>query len=157
MRERIIYRPNAIPAAEWEALSREEQIRWWTEREPPPGPPPDPLKELLKEVHRYRRGVLRDSDFISGVFPQLTEQVVREFVEQCPPDLLQILQATSDSLPPETDTVAWGEMVSVGGFCFAPWVTPEDIQRIQVERTQRFRRGLRAFREFQDEHRRAAE
>ena len=116
MKQRIIWRPNSFSIEEWDRLSREEQIRWWKDREPKPGLPRHPLEV----AGLYERGVVTKHEVGTFVFLRLTDENVHEFLEGFPVDLLTEVQSHADRLPADDDDKAWGELVFFVAACYSP-------------------------------------
>jgi hypothetical protein len=145
MREQpIIYRPNSFTQEEWDALSRDEQIRWWGGRKPKDAAPPNPLRA----VERYRQGIVTKVEFYRLVFERLTEGNVREFVEKCPADLRLLLSQDAANYPPDDDDERWGQCRRIQAVCFRPWDTPtkEEFEAAGRETIRLIRQGVRLFR-----------
>src|SRR4051794_27763418 len=124
MNERLIYRPNSFTPEEWDALSRDQQIKWWkdqTSREPK-GLPIHPLRA----VRLYRKGIITQAEILSVAFMHLTEENMQEFLDGCPAEVLQKLQETVDLLPANDDDQGWSQLVSIEAGSYAPWVTDEE-------------------------------
>lgn len=141
MSEIPIWQPNSFTVQAWEALGREEQIRWWKAQDigSPPAPP-------SVGVELYLKGVITLMELPSFVFERLTLQNVEQFLATCPADVLEILRRQSDRLPTEDDHEGWGTMLTIRPGCYAPWVSEAEIRESELESDRHFRQGLKAFR-----------
>ena len=141
MSDRLIYRPNHFTPDEWDNLSREQQIRWWKDRQPKRSSP-----HPRKGLRLYAKGTITKAEIPGFVFDNLTEDNLEEFIGSCPEDVLQLLRNTAASFPADGDDQGWSQLVRIQGVCYPPWVTQEEIRQELQERDRRFREGVRVLR-----------
>jgi hypothetical protein len=143
MNERIIWRPNAIALEDWNGLSREEQIQWWKNQQPKRASDrPNPMKMIVL----YDRGVLTRTEMLNQIVHSLTEENIARFLEYCPADVWDELHEVVAGLPEDDDDQSWGKLISIASVSFAPWVTLDEIRRVEEESNRQFRAGVALFR-----------
>jgi hypothetical protein len=141
--ESLIWRPNRIPLAEWENVSREEQIQWWKDRQEPYGKP-----HMKRTIKLYEKGAITLHEFPLFVCRNATEEDIPAFLEVCPAELLNALKDRLMQLPADDDDSGWPQVKWIGSACYAPWVTGEEIQESNRQRDQDFRNGVRLLRKY---------
>lgn len=140
MNERLIPRPNAFSIESWEALSREEQIRWWKAQ-----PQPERRPFTSATIPRLER-MCNWAELMITVFENLTEDNVQEVLAGCPPHIFLALRKESDELPLDSDDDGWNRLLFGKAICYAPWVTDDEIREFELESRRSFRDGVRLFR-----------
>ncbi len=144
MKERLIHRPNEFTAEEWESLTREQQIAWCKTdmARKPKGPPLDPLIY----VQMFEEGSLTTFDTAIRVFEHLTVGNLATVIAGCSPPALSALTEVAARFPGDSDDLGWTQKLFVRMVAYAPWVTAEDIQRIEEQQSRQLRDGVRLFR-----------
>ena len=87
-RERLIWRPNAIPPDVWETMSRDDQIAWWKAQEKPP----EPKRHMKVAISMYEKGIVTLGEFVCLVYKLAAAEEIEEFMRLCPPDMLATLK-----------------------------------------------------------------
>jgi hypothetical protein len=141
MSERPIWRPNSFTPDEWNRLSREDQIRWWKDRQPKPQ-----RLDPMKAIRLFRMGTITALEMPGFVFVNLTKENVQQFLGGCPSEELQVLRQKAASLPANADEEGWSRLVSIQSACHDPWVTEDEIRQDRQETDRRFRQGVELFR-----------
>src|SRR5262249_55887154 len=134
--ERLIWRPNAMPPAVWEAMSRDDQIAWWKAQPPAPRQPKRHMKEVIAQ---YNKGNITANEFVCLVCELAALDEIEEFVSACPADLLSILRESLASYGEDERT--WPR--TFYSACYAPWVTPEEIEESRRQEQERIWDGVR--------------
>ena len=142
-KEHLVWRPNSISPTEWDRLTREEQLHWWSKNSSSQPPRSHPLRA----VELYNTGLMTESEVPNFVFERLTDENVNEFMAGCSSAVREILRAQVQQLPADQDESGWKRFVICRGFTYAPWVPIEEIQREQEELDRSYRHGVRLFRE----------
>ena len=75
-RERVIWRPNAIPLEVWEAMTREDQITWWKAQEEPP----EPKRHMKVAISMYQKGMITLGEFVCLAYSLLR---LRRLMSSC--------------------------------------------------------------------------
>jgi hypothetical protein len=139
MKERPIWRPNAIPADEWEAMSREEQIACWkANREPP-----SPKRHMSQAIRYYEEGNLTQSEFCLWVIRFATRQEIEEFVAQCPSELMSVLKDYLGKYG--EDESRWPRTYCMRSYF--PWTTPEEIEESERREHEQIWSGVRLLKQ----------
>ena len=133
--ERLIWRPNEIPLEEWEAKPREEQIRWWKDHQPPPPAKP----HMGRAITLYNKGHVTQHEFCSFVAEAAVPEEIEDFVQKCPPELMEILKRQLAEYG--ADESEWPRTFQRA--CYAPWVTAEEIRDSQLHQQERIWAGVR--------------
>jgi hypothetical protein len=142
MADRPIWRPNAYSKDKWNALSRDEQIQWW-KRQAAPKSPPSPLKI----VKLFERGIVTENHLCIAVLESLTDTNIREFVEGCPANILQVISHYAQKCPNDDDDTGWEQKMQIASTPYhPPWVTEDEIKQSRLETDRRFREGVRLLR-----------
>ena len=121
-REPIIWRPNAIPQAEWDAKSRDEQISWW--RNNSTTDERETKCSMLDVPAHYEKGTITLNECINLIFKRANHEETPQFLIECPDEILialreQLLHYIGD------DHQNWPRTYYMGSH--APWVSPEEI------------------------------
>jgi hypothetical protein len=135
-RERLIWRPNALPPAVWEAMSREEQMAWWDSQAKPA---PQLKRRMTEAISQYEKGVITAGEFVCLVYELAAPDEIDEFVSACPAELLGILKESLASYG--EDESAWPRTFYIASY--TPWVTPEGIEELWRQEQQRIWDGVR--------------
>ena len=138
-KERPIWRPNEIPPGEWEAMPREDQVRWWKDHQPPPSPRP----HMKAAVRRYLRGIITKQELLILVANSAAEEEIAEFVRECPPDLLAALRDSLADYGP--DESRWPRTFCIR--CYAPWVSAEEIREAERREQEQIWGGVRLLKQ----------
>ena len=149
-KSRLVWRPNAFTAKEWDQLSQQQQIDWWKRKEREtknlgPASPRNPLTAMQS----YLAGAITERELLTQVFESITPGNVNEFLAACPAEILRCLQEEADQLPADGDDQGWRGCTPLYSVCFAPWITAEEIQQIQRSREEagrNIREGVRVLR-----------
>lgn len=139
-RERLIWRPNAIPLDVWEAMSREDQIAWWKAQEEPP----EPKRHMKVAISMYKKGMITLCEFPGFAYKLAAPEEIEEFIRLCPADLLAALKESLTSYG--DDETTWPR--SFGSACYAPWVTPEEIEEFRRQDQERIWVGVRILKQY---------
>jgi hypothetical protein len=139
-KERLIYRPKEIPPDVWEAMPREEQIRWWKDHQSPPRP----KTHMKQAISQYGRGIITERMFSTVVAKLAVMEEIEEFVRECPPELMAVLK--KDLAEYDADEAKWPRSFSIR--CYAPWVTPEEIRDSQRREQERIWDGVRLLKKY---------
>jgi len=142
-KERLIWRPNDIPLEEWEALSREEQIQWWKDLEE--SRPKRAKPHMLKAVEVYNDGNITQNEFGGLVCKLAIRDEMEEFIRGCPPDLMAEIKRMLAHYPGD-DQTKWPRTFCIA--CYAPWVTPQQIEESQRKEQEQIWNGVRLLKEF---------
>jgi hypothetical protein len=143
MTQRIIWCPSCFSYEEWKKLSREEQIQWWRDRQPPlQALSPDPWRV----VRCYQKGQITNHELRISVFQNLRDENVREFLCCCPDEILVHLYSAVKELPADDDDESWGKFVIGVAAAFPPWISEEEMLAEQRARVRLYREGVRLFR-----------
>lgn len=140
-RERLVWRPNAVPPDVWEAMSREDQIAWWKAQ---PKAPPQPKRRMKEAISLYDKGIITVGGFVCLVCELAAPEEIEEFVTACPPDLLVALKESLASYSEDEST--WPRTFS--SACYAPWATPEEIEESRREEQLRIWDGVRLLKKW---------
>ena len=116
--ERLIWRPNAVPPDVWEAMSREDQIAWWKTQ---PKAPPQAKRHMKEAILQYNKGIITVHEFIVIVCKLAATDEIKEFVSECPADLLYKVNESLASYG--EDESNWPRSFYIASY--APWVTQE--------------------------------
>jgi len=138
-RERLIWRPNAIPLDVWEAMSREKQIAWWKAQEKPPGP----KRHMKVAISMHRKGIITLGEFVCLVYQLAAAEEIEEFLKLCPADMLSTLKESLASFGDDEKT--WPRFF--GSANYAPWVTPEEIEESTRQLQERIGDGVRLLKQ----------
>jgi hypothetical protein len=138
--ERLIWRPNEIPLEEWEAMPREEQIRWWKDHQlPPPAKP-----HMTSAVTLYKKGHITQHEFCSFVARIAIPEEIEEFIQKCPPELMEVLKGQLADYGPDESN--WPR--TLRSACYAPWVTAEEIEDLQHREQEQIWNGVRLLKTY---------
>jgi hypothetical protein len=140
-RERLIWRPNAIPLVVWEAMSREDQIAWWKAQ---PKAPPQPKRHMKEAISLYDKGMITVAGFVCLVCKLAASDEIEEFVAACPSDLLAALKESLASYG--EDESAWPQTFYIASY--TPCVTPEEIEESRRQEQQRIWDGVRLLKKW---------
>jgi hypothetical protein len=140
-RERLIWRPNAVPLDVWEAMSREDQIAWWKAQ---PKALPQPKPRMKEAIPLYNKGMITVGGFVCLVCELAAPDEIEEFVTACPPDLLAALKESLASYGEDEGT--WPRTFYSASY--APWVTPEEIEGSRRQEHQRIWDGVRLLKKW---------
>ena len=138
--ERLIWRPNEIPLEKWEAMPREEQIRWWQDHQlPPPAKP-----HMKKAITLYDKGHITQHEFCAFVAQIAAPEEIEEFVQHCPPQLIEVLKVQLAEYGP--DESSWPRTVRMATY--APWVTAEEIRDSERRQQEQIWTGVRLLKKY---------
>lgn len=138
--DRPIWRPNAIPLRKWEAMSREEQIRWWKDHAPPPSAKP----HMKIAISLYNKGNITEHEFCSFVARLAVSEEIDEFLLKCPPELLEVLKSQLAEYGP--DESEWPRTYYMASYF--PRVAPEEILDSQRREQEQIRNGVRLLKQY---------
>ena len=127
-RERLIWRPNAVPPDVWEAMSREDQIAWWKAQ---PKAPSKPKRRMKDAITQDNKGIITIGEFVCLVYKLAAPDEIEEFVSACPAELLSKLKESLGSYG--EDESAWPR--TFYSACYAPRVRPEEIEESRARGT----------------------
>jgi hypothetical protein len=139
-KERLIWRPNEISPAAWEALTREEQIHWWKSRRAPA----QPKAHMAEAVALYDEGNITEGEFVTRVLQLAAPEEIEGFVRACPPGLLAALRESLTAYG--EDEAAWPRTFRMASYC--PWVTAGEIEESQRREQQEIWCGVRLLKEY---------
>jgi hypothetical protein len=139
-RERLIWRPNAIPLDVWEAMSREDQIAWWKAQEKPP----EPKRHMKVAISMYKKGLITLGGFVCLAYELAAAEEIEEFMRLCPADMLATLKESLATY--RDDEKTWPRFFS--SACYAPSVTPEEIEDSRRQEQERIWDGVRLLKQY---------
>ncbi len=139
-KERLIWCPNEISPAAWEAMTREEQIQWWKSRTAPQRP----KATMAEAVALYDKGYITVSEFVTRVLELAVPDEIEGCVRACPPELLAALRESLAVYG--EDEAAWPRTFRMGSYF--PWVTAEEIEESKRREQQAIWSGVRLLKEY---------
>jgi hypothetical protein len=139
-RERLIWRPNAIPPDVWETMSRDDQIAWWKAQEKPP----EPKRHMKVAISMYEKGIVTLGEFVCLVYKLAAAEEIEEFMRLCPADMLATLKESLACYGDDEKT--WPRFFS--SACHAPWVTLEEIEESRRQERERIWDGVRLLKQY---------
>ena len=147
--ERLIWRPNCIPAEQWEAMDRADQIAWWKADQAKQPISVEPTPARLVEAYNSEYVTL--FGFVSKIFEVVTDENIIEFAKTCPVDLWEQIEKEVASLPPDGDDAQWSEIrILCSGGIYPPWFDAEEERKSREESNRkciaRMRHGVRLIR-----------
>lgn len=109
-----------------------------------------PSKPLhpLHYVKSYFKGVHTKESLFSGSMRILTEETVKDLIEQSPKEILEFIDTRTAGFPADDDDEGWSKIIHIRSVCYASWAQPTKEQ-IDAERKQdasEFRRGVGIYR-----------
>jgi hypothetical protein len=139
-KERIVWRPNAIPAEQWDAMSRADQIQWWEDRQELPCPKP----HMREAIGLYERGDLTGTEFTVWVMRYACLEEMADFLRECPPELLARITETLTQYG--DDETQWPRTYHLA--CYAPWIAADKIKAAQRREQEEIWNGVRLLKKF---------
>jgi hypothetical protein len=140
-RERLIWRPNAIPLDVWQAMSREDQIDWWKAQ---PQAPAGPKPHMKGAIAQYKKGAITDGEFLGLVCKLAAPEEIDEFMRVCPADMLATLKEFLATYGEDEKT--WPR--TFYSACYFPWVTAEEIEESRRLQQKQIWDGLRILKKY---------
>jgi hypothetical protein len=99
---------------------------------------------MLCVIDCYREGTIARGGFCSEVARIAVPEEIQEFLEECPPDLLEALQ--KDLAVYGEDEFNWPRTFCIA--CHAPWLTPEQIEEAQRQEQEAIWNGVRLLKRY---------
>jgi hypothetical protein len=94
---------------------------------------------MKQAISLYNKGIITVSGFVCLVYKLAAPDEIGEFLSACPADLLSKLKESLASYG--ADESAWPR--TLYDACYAPWVTPEEIDESRREEQERIWDGVR--------------
>lgn len=146
MNDRPIWRPNCFSPEQWQSLSREEQIHWWTEKNGGQQAE-DGARSPNRATDLYARGVITKKDVPLYVFERITVENVKSFFVFTPQEIRELVIDAASQLPPDGDEKGWNDLRQLSGRSYAPWVSNAEVMSADEAQHRQLREGVRIFRD----------